>query len=134
MQPLIVRVDYNARDRTGKLLRVRMDARTPVEVGEPVIAYEPSEHTELDAEIAYVGPPYAGPVWGERSTDPEPQPWRIVHLRPLQWQVRDMHACTTVCDSDCEEEYCHEGHQVPWKREAGHPWLRIVNGEESVYP
>jgi hypothetical protein len=85
-----IQVDYNARDRTGQCLRRRVPASWGLEVGDEVIAFEPSEGTELDAIVWFVSPPYGGPVWGERSTNPEPQPWQIVHLKPMQWEVRDI--------------------------------------------
>lgn len=125
-QPHIIRVDYNRRDPSGTMLRVRVPVIWGVMRGDPVIAYEPSDGTECDAVIARVagiGPDQSTSVVEGRWTR-----WETVYLDVDEGSVRDMHACPTSCDEDCEEDYCHEGHDVPWKREVGHPYMRAVNG------
>jgi hypothetical protein len=117
----IIDVDYNQRDPSGRMLRRSVPAAWGVKVGDEAIVYEPSDGTETDAIVKYVGPVYA-PV----GTGPHEER-QMLYLDASIAPVREMHRCSTPCDSDCED-YCHEEHQVPWKREAGHPYPRVVNG------
>ncbi len=124
-QPHIIEVDYNRRDISGTMLRARVPVIWDVKRGDPVIAYQSQDRTECDAVVARVidiGPDAPRSVVEGRWTR-----WHTVYLDVDEGSVRDMHACPTSCDEDCDD-YCHEGHEVPWHREVGHPCMRAVNG------
>lgn len=119
----VIDVDYNQRTRGGNLIPAKIPIIMGAKIGDTVVCYEPLDESELDGVIQFVNPENNIPGW------------HIVHILPDWHSIRDIHVCPTRCDEDCEETYCHEGHAVPWKREPGHPYPRIVNGViEGGYP
>lgn len=124
----IIKVDYNHRDPSGRYLRRKLPVSLYLAVGDGAIVYEPSDRSEADATVVFVGD-----EWSRRRRN---GPWmhRTVYLKVIPGSERTIHDCDAFCDADCDA-YCHEEHEVPWKRRPGHPYPRIVNGvQEGSYP